>query len=265
MKKSYYTSFFPKAGWGKISINAPKSLILDLQLFLQRRLIILNRKMKSWALKNNDKVEDYSSYQKKLEEFKVKNLPDDLHHFLKGEFDLKTRLSKKLCRLFGEKNFVKKLKKKLKAETLFIHYPPMLRFKYADSPGSILPPHQDFSYSPHLKDFVTVWMPLVRINKKVGGLVMYNKSQNLTTEQDRQNKYWTFGIAEEKIRKYKKVQPTLNLGEALIFPSGFVHGSALQLDKKNNRLSIDFRIFTEKTMTSKSYFDCQSKKVIKLH
>jgi len=263
MKTNSYMKFFPKKGWVKIKTGIPSKVILDIQNYLRKRLKGIKREMDSWMLSNGLEICSYSEYQKDLEILKKRKLPVDLQHFLKGEFDLKTRLSKNLYKLFGHKKLINSIQTLLNTDNAYIHYPPMLRFKFSDSPGSILPPHQDFPYSPHLKDFITIWLPLVRIDKQVGGLVMYNGSQKLSAAQSTKNKYWSFGIDEKKIKKFKKEQPLLKIGEALVFPSGFVHGSALQLDKKNMRLSIDFRIFTKKDMTSKALFDCKRKIVEK--
>ena len=259
MIKTNYEKNFPSKGWLLVKTRINQKMLLDLQSFLKNRLKKISRYMDVWIQKNGLQDGSYSSHQKKLEVYLQNGLPRDLQHFLKGEFDLGTRLSKKLHKLFRNKKFIEIIKQILKAEKIYIHYPPMLRFKYADSPGSILPPHQDFPYSPHLKDFITVWLPLVRINKRVGGLVMYNGSQRLKTAQSRKNKYWSFGVEKKELKKFKKEQPVLSLGEALVFPSGFVHGSALQLDKRNIRLSIDFRIFTKPSMTTKPLFDCNKK------
>jgi len=263
MIKTNYEKNFPSKGWLLVKTRINQKMLLDLQSFLKNRLKKISRYMDVWIVKNGFQKRSYSGYQKKLEMYLASGLPKDLQHFLKGEFDLQTRLSKKMHKLFANKYFVKTIKQILKAKRIYIHYPPMLRFKYADSPGSILPPHQDFPYSPHLKNFITVWLPLVRISKKVGGLIMYNGSQKLKTVQSNKNKYWSFGIDKKNLRKYEKEQPTLSLGDALVFPSGFVHGSALQLDKKNIRLSIDFRIFTQAEMTTKPMFDCSKKTVVK--
>ena len=46
----------------------------------------------------------------------------------------------------------------------YVHYPPMIRFKLADAPSSIVPVHQDIAYNRHLSDFITVWVPLVDID-----------------------------------------------------------------------------------------------------
>jgi len=262
MIKNNYEEKFPKKGWLQVKTCINQRTLFHLQSFLKLRLSKIARHMDDWVVKNGFKKESYSSYQKELEVYQQKRLPKDLQHFLKGEFDLRTRLSKKLHKLFKNEKFIKTIKKILNAENIYIHYPPMVRFKYSDSPGSILPPHQDFPYSPHLKDFITVWLPLVRINKKVGGLIMYNESQKLSAAQSNKNKYWSFGVDKKYLKKFRKEQPVLSLGEALVFPSRFVHGSALQLDKKNIRLSIDFRIFTQSNMSTKPMFDCKKKMII---
>ena len=96
--------------------------------------------------------------------------------FLRGEFDLETRLDKRIMQVLATPRVLAYLSKFLSSDGYCIHYPPMIRFKMAGAEASKLPPHQDWPYNTHMKDFLTVWVPLVVVDEGTGGVVVYEGS-----------------------------------------------------------------------------------------
>jgi hypothetical protein len=211
-----------------------------------------------------DESTEYPQAQKRIKEFEERGLPKDLRHYLTGEFDLETRLDERIVALFSFEHCFNFITKLFNSPDFFIHYPPMLRFKMGGAQGSTLPPHQDRPYSPHLSNFFTVWVPLVDITEDVGGVVAYRGSHNSENLNHSSNNYWAHGIAENSIC-YDMDHVLMKKGDALLFPSNFIHSSAPQRSVDKIRYSIDFRIILNRQDTTKSYFHAREKRVYRLH
>ena len=208
---------------------------------------------------------DYSKYQKKLRKFEENpEFPPDLGHYLRGEFDLQTRLSREVMEPLSSNTFQREVHD-LIGSNFLAHYPPMIRFKVADAQGSVLPAHQDAPYSKHLSDFITTWVPLVKIDQEVGGLIMFNGSHHNSAEDPEfGNDFWEYAKNLDS-KNFDKERVLMEQGDALVFPSTLIHASALQLSKKIIRYSIDFRIFRDKEDTDKSYYDPLTESVSRNH
>lgn len=245
---------FGPSGWLLKKDLIPTSLIDDVCKFVIERKTLLNSRFEEWS---GSKITDslsYARHQARIPEYKEKGLPKDLHHYLRGEFDLETRLDARVVNLLATDSCKEFLCGFMGVEEYLVHYPPMLRFKMPDSPGSVIPSHQDAPFSAHLSDFFTVWVPLVDIDHEVGGVTIYEESQKAGVLNHESSGPWEHGVDSEKL-KYNAVTPELNRGDALMFPSLLIHESAPQMSRERLRYSIDFRVIHKPEHTTKSYFN----------
>lgn len=255
---------FGDAGWLHAKDIFPSEIVSKLANFVESRHEMLANQFFQWSGSHAWTNVDFPIAQANLTKYAQKDLPDDLNHFLHGEFDLQTRLDLSLVGLFSENETMIRMQDILNSRSFYIHYPPMLRFKMADAAGSILPMHQDAPYNAHLKEFITVWVPLVNIDDQVGGLILVEGTQQMGPLSHDAGSYWNHGLRAD-FSKCNHIQPRLVLGDALIFPSHFVHGSAPHIDKKIVRYSIDFRIFRHANESTKSYYDPIRRTVVRQH
>ncbi len=225
----------------------------------------LNRRLEEWL---GEAVADdaaFARHQARLAEYELRGIPKDLRHYLVGEFDLQTRLDPRICRILGSPSARKCLARLLDSPRYYVHFPPMIRLKVAEAPGSILPAHQDFPYNTHLRDFLTVWVPLVDIDQEVGGLILYPGSHLDGKMDHAANGPWAHGLSDGALlKKYARRAIQMKVGDALIFPPTLIHESAAQLSRTTPRLSIDFRVFREPSDTGKSYYDPFEDRVTRL-
>jgi hypothetical protein len=224
----------------------------------------LNRHLEEWVGESVPDHSDFARHQARISDYETKGLPKDLRHYLVGEFDLETRLDRRICRILGASKARVALTRLFDATKYYVHYPPMIRFKVAGAPGSVLPAHQDYTYNSHLKDFLTVWVPLVEIDEEVGGLVMYEGSHLEERLHHASSGPWAHGLSPAGLEKYRRVPIQMKVGDALIFPPTLIHESALQYSQTRPRLSIDFRVFREPGDTRKSYYDPFEDRVVRL-
>lgn len=164
---------FPKEGWHLERKLFEDDVVNRVQDFLVGKQAEVQERFETWAKNqgiSDAKITDGESYrrhQKRLEEYQEKNLPKDFHHYLRGEYDLDTRLNTLPLELFTTKRCQAFLTSFLDAEKYFVHYPPMIRFKVGGAESSIVPVHQDAFYNQHLSQFITVWVPLVDIDSEL--------------------------------------------------------------------------------------------------
>jgi len=183
-----------------------------------------------------------------------------LTHFLRGEFDLDTRLSPVVTDILSSLKCRFAVSQFLQADQYYVHYPLMVRFKLPDTSANEVPAHQDDHYTTHLTGgFVTIWAPLVDIDEGVGGLIVHEGSQFSDFEYET-HAVWGEGIITTA---FVKKHVLMNAGDALFFPPHLVHQSAAQLSTRI-RYSIDFRVFLDPKDTTRSYYDPYTKEVTRL-
>ena len=201
-------------------------------------------------------------HQRKTDEYLTRGLPKDLKHFLRGEFDLETRLDKRIMQVLATPRVLAYLSNFLSSDGYCIHYPPMIRFKMAGAEASKLPPHQDWPYNTHMKDFLTVWVPLVVVDEGTGGVVVYEGSH-----QDGNVQHVAEGSWEAKaladLDKYSQLHVHMNPGDILTFPSELLHASAPQTSSRI-RYSIDFRVFRAPEDSTKSFFKAKTQEIVRV-
>jgi ectoine hydroxylase-related dioxygenase (phytanoyl-CoA dioxygenase family) len=116
-----------------------------------------------------------------------------------------------------------------------------------------VPPHQDISYNKHLSDFITVWIPLVKINNHSGCLRMFKKKyRKILKTKKVYNTIWN-KIKNTGLGPYKDLN-NLNLGDIVIFNKYKLHTS---VPNNSNiiRFSLDLRFFFTRDQSSKSFYD----------
>ena len=255
---------FNDKGWCVKSSLIETDLIEQARKFLETRRDQLQSSFEQWIGRSISSARDFAEHQSRIEEYENRQLPKDLRHFLTGEFDLETRLDHRIVALLSSENCREFLTEFLSSEKYLIHYPPMIRFKVADSPDSVLPPHQDAPYSDHLEDFITIWVPLCDIDSKVGGIIVYEGSHLDGALAHVTSGPWAHGL--EAPKPTYPTRPTyMRAGDALLFPSHLIHESAPQKSHERIRYSIDFRALRSASDTTKSYFDPFTGKVTWAH
>jgi Phytanoyl-CoA dioxygenase (PhyH) len=232
---------------------------LDLLLASKERL---HRLLEQWTGESITDNAAFAAHQLRIPEYTAKGLPVDLQHYLVGEFDLETRLDRRICRILATPRIRAALTSFFGSSKYYVHYPPMVRFKMADVPGSILPAHQDFTYNRHLRDFITVWVPLVDIDDQVGGLILYDGSHLDGSVEHAPNGPWAHGLTQSSGFSYARHPVHMQVGDALLFPPLLIHESAPHRSE-TLRYSIDFRVFADAEDTAKSYFDPFEDRVVR--
>jgi len=255
---------FNDKGWQVVPNILEPERVADVRDFLMSRREALQAGFEKWIGEKIESDKDYGRHQAAIPEYEDRGLEKDHRHYLTGEFDLDTRLDMRIVRLLESERVRKAISEQVGQDTYQIHYPPMMRFKCADSPGSLLPPHQDGPYNAHMTDFITVWVPLVDIDEEVGGIIAYNGS-HLTPDMEHVSAGpWAFGTKDEPTG-FEEERVLMKAGDILMFPRNFIHKSAPQLSQERKRYSIDFRIFRNPEDTKKSYYDPQEDKIVRLH
>lgn len=189
--------------------------------------------------------------------FKLINLSDNEKKIITGHFPLKFRL-KIFRKLITEKKLINTLKKILKTKNIYIYIPTMSRYALPNCKLSLTPWHDDSSYTPQFKKFITVWIPLIPINKKIGGICFLNDTQTKAKNETKDKEVF---FSQYKLSKKPSIRHyECNVGDALIFNNKTVHKSLLN-KSKIIRYSIDFRVSSSKA-DNKHCYSVKEKKII---
>lgn len=180
---------------------------------------------------------------------------------ISGHFLVESRLSPLLYDIVTTNNLKAILSKILLSDKLFLHMPPMARFVLPGNTYSAVPAHQDTIYNTHLSDFVTVWVPLVDIDDKCGGVRVY-KNPNLSRDYSElvngTENFWHKGL---ETSSYASEHCKIDMGDILVLNKLIVHASEPNLSD-HTRFSIDFRFFNEKVLSSKHYLNLSTMEII---
>jgi hypothetical protein len=188
-------------------------------------------------------------------------LDRDTRVLMTGHFPTELRLSETFWEIPRTQVLQDILKAALGSDRLRMHMPPMARFVLPNNSEAGVPPHQDASYNDHVKDFVTVWMPLVEINEQCGGVTIYDgrKDGVIPTTTLVKHGVWFEGVSVQGLTAIDCVP--MVPGDILIFNPYIVHGSMPNISKKM-RFSIDCRFFGGGAETSKHYLDMTTWSVV---
>jgi len=240
------------------------TIVNQLRDYLVARLDRLREQFREWSGGEDVTTdENYRYHSDKIAEYEAKDLPKDLRHFLRGEFDLETRLSPEIRQLMTDKNLLQVVALALGELCFFWHYPPMLRFKIPHANQALVPPHQDSAYSYHIEEFVTVWLPFTNITDEVGGVIFYEGTQDIG-----KLKHCSSGAWESKAlfdeQNCATHSPTMEPGDVLFFKPSVVHASGANISNSNViRYSIDMRAFSQTVQSPKSYYNPWSGEVFR--
>ncbi len=186
-------------------------------------------------------------------------IPKDQRMVMSGHFPLETRLSRTLWQIPKLDSVREVLRAALGHDELFMHMPPTARFVLPGNKHAGVPAHQDTSYNKHMTDFVTLWVPLTRIDERCGGVAVFEGSgQPVELLEDREQKFWLKGVPTDG---FNKVHCTMDIGDALLLNKWIIHESVPNTSNRI-RYSIDTRYFSGREQSSKHLLDMQTWRVI---
>lgn len=233
-----------------------------------KKFLSIKKKDEIFKLKKKIKAKNNEDFIRKIKIIKKRNqlkkfYTEEEIKCIAGEFPLKVRLSKIYLKIFNDeiKNIFKDV---IGTKDLFVHWPPVSRFVLPKNSTAAVPAHFDKMYNTHLRDFFTCWIPLVKIDKKCGGMKFFltnkfNHKTNQIKKRDVKKKIWLDKLDTEGLRSIKTI---LNPGDLIIFNNNLIHES---LPNKSNytRYSLDFRFFGKAKNSKKTYYSFKNKKIIK--
>ncbi len=194
---------------------------------------------------------------KKWEELlKSDKLSKNDKHILRGQFDLETRLNEKIiefCCLCG--TYLSKL---YQEPYTYMHLPPMARFVIPGNRFGKVPAHRDQDYNTHIKNFTTLWVPLVDITPDMGGVKFFDVPKEIKEleKAEIESRKITDWLPElkglEKVNSFDANK--FSLGDALIFDQSSIHESIPNQSEKI-RFSLDMRFFKEEENSTKPYIN----------
>lgn len=171
-----------------------------------------------------------------------------------GHFPTALRLSQDFWEVARTPALRKILEAALGSDHLRMHMPPMARFILPNNSEAGVPPHRDASYNTHMNNFVTVWILLVEIDEKCGGVTIYEGRKDGLIPATRmvQNGIWIEGVSVQGLKPVACVP--MVPGDILVFNPYVVHGSMPNVSKRI-RFSMDCRFFGAVGHSSKHYLD----------
>lgn len=258
---SYITDLFPESGWKVFKDVIPLRVLSKIKEYLIGRQQRLQGRLDSYNENLGLPKMPYLEAQSYFSGVIKGDIGVDLTHYLRGEYELETRLSKTLMKVFETDSFVKTMNDFLKCECFYIHYPPMVRYIPPGASKSGVPLHQDSSYNSHITDFMTVWIPFTKITDTCGGVICYEKSQYEVFQHDLSADVWEYEI-EDSFEKFNQRHIVVEPGDLLLFPQYLLHKSAGNTSN-DVRFSMDLRLFVDPEGSKKSYYDSVEKNVVR--
>ena len=229
LKKDYFTKNYFNNGWVKIE-----------KFFTKKEVSYIKKKINFFLKLNYKKYKgrdiNFIGDQKK---FSYINTFHKLHDF---NFIKKIASEKRVKS--AVQSFLKSDKLELRASELFAK---------PKSYGLKVPIHQDnFYWNVIGGNALTIWIALSPSSRKNGGIFYYNSShkKNSTAFTFICKRQLTNYQEHNFFKKFKKVYPKLNIGDALIHSCLVVHGS----HKNNSNMSRKGLTFQFKTKNSKYDF-----------
>jgi len=182
-----------------------------------------------------------------LSKKKFKNFDEKYLYLLKKSKKLKshfydlTKLLDTVISLGVSKKFTNIGKKLLNLNTILVESPQIRADHKLDK--RFLPQHQELNKIS--KDVITIWVPLVNVDKNGGGIFLRPKTHKLghlkfknsnmsaTADSKKRQKTIDTLFSKGELKKYKSIYPTLNAGDAVVFQTFIFHGTTLN---KLNRI-----------------------------
>ena len=178
-----------------------------------------------------------------------------------GQFALGSRLAAELLAIPRALAKDAILHEILGTDRLFLHMPPMARAVMPEAPHAAVPLHQDASYNPHLRDFLTLWVPLVPIDDVCGGVAVYpmsHRTETITGPPPAND--WLPAIHPPEGAERVVLAP-LRLGDVVILHPKVMHES-MRNRSGHVRLSCDYRFFGDGSTSAKHYWDLAEDRLV---
>jgi hypothetical protein len=192
---------------------------------------------------------------------RAEELDQTTRKLMTGHFSTELRLSEIFWDVPRTPALQEILKAALRSDRLYMHMPPMARYVLPNNLEAGVPAHQDASYNDHMNNFVTVWIPLVDIDDRCGGVTIYEgrKDGFIPVTKLVQNGVWTEAVPVEGLTPVNCAP--MAPGDILMFNPYVVHGSMPNVSNKI-RFSMDCRFFGSDAMTSKHCLDMTTLSVV---
>ncbi len=189
-----------------------------------------------------------------------RNFPNDTKDYYKnivsGNFPKKVKGDKIFNELFRFSKFQNKIKSLLNSDKLFMHIYPSPRHISKKNNLSIVPLHSDSQYNPHLKNFITVWVPINAFNKKMGGILILPKSHRTHKIKSKIRKDGLWFESTTKIPEKLKYF-NMSKGDVMVMNQDLIH-SSMKNSSNEIRFSIDARFFGNKFHSTKHFLNLQT-------
>lgn len=189
-----------------------------------------------------------------------RSLGDEGRKAVTGHFRLEARLSPVLHAIPRATPVLELLRRVLGSERVRMHLPPVARFVHPGNRLAGVPAHRDAVYNGHMTDFVTMWVPLVPIDRSCGGVTFFTGVGPDPAESVQQNddEPWLSAV---DTRAASGIHHAMTPGDVLLFDKQILHQSAANTSDRT-RLSIDFRFFGELDATTKPFLDLETGEAI---
>lgn len=255
------TQFFREQGVIALIQILPQAVIDRVRIFLRSAINDMSNIFSSYGI-DITMPSAGRQVQELIDRDRDKIPPEHRHIFL-GHFPLSVRLDKVIWEiplLLAQEPFLYDF---LQTHKLFVHMPPTARFVLPGNVEAAVPAHQDVSYNKHLSAFCIVWVPLVDIDTRCGGMAVFPGTQQLGELY----KGAPVAAADGWIPKidtstFKRVEMhPLSAGDIVVMADKTVHES-MSNTSDGIRISIDFRFFGENSGSTKHYLDLQEGRLI---
>jgi hypothetical protein len=246
---------FEQQGFAKFFNMIPAAVIERLQKFITGYLATVESSVQDRC---DFRFDDIAQISEKFKS-ELASLDNDLMFLLSGQLPTEQRLKTEVTDIFSVGPLLTLMRQLIGNEDIFGHLPPMVRFVYPDHSNAGVPPHIDKAYNTHMSDFVTVWIPLVEIDKECGGVKFYSGdigTRELLPGKD-SKEYWHRGIDTSGLtQSHFDMKP----GDILVFRPDVIHGSAPNISERI-RYSLDLRIFSAAEVSTKHYMNLQDMRI----
>lgn len=246
--------------------------ITSVRRFLEKDLLKALKILPQWSISSLNS-ESGCKAEELLSGSELGELDESVKPLLtNGHFPLSTRLSDRLWELPKAPGLRNLLNVIFGGQPISMHMPPVARFMLPGNFGAAVPPHRDIDYNLHLKEFFTVWIPLVEIDLECGGISFYIESTNREATFEKETS--ESGFEQIKVPTSKAWLPALSTnsfrrivcspmfpGDIAVFNEKVVHGSELNTSSRT-RLSIDMRFFARDSLSKKHSLDLQQWRII---
>jgi hypothetical protein len=247
-------SKFRELGYQVIANVIPAELVADIQHFLGEHVDKMLDTLSKFGVTSDINT---AGGQIAATLRNTSSLSDDLKVLMTGHFPLEVRLDKKLLSIPKDGRVRGLLESIHETKSLRMHMPPMARYIMPGNTEAGVPPHQDVSYNGHMDNFITMWVPLVPVDAKCGGVTAYpgGPKRKIEVVKRVENGVWIEGIPTEGLHAENCVP--MNPGDVLVFDRFLVHGSMPNTSDRI-RFSLDYRFFPASSPSSKHYLDMNS-------